>query len=138
MIEPRDEKAFVSNPGKQKCVLVVDDEKAIRCLVERVLENCGYEVIAVESGRKALRELANKRIDLVLTDYRMPDMNAADMLQAQRANSSQKGRLAPVVIMTGRISYQVNPLTDSRIVDVLRKPFDMKSLETTVKSALRA
>jgi two-component system cell cycle sensor histidine kinase/response regulator CckA len=65
-------------------VLVVDDEREIRDVADRVLRNGGYETMLAQSGADALRLLeAGAAIDLLLTDLRMPEMNGDEL--ARRA-----------------------------------------------------
>src|SRR5579872_5588759 len=66
-------------------VLIVDDQREIRDVVDRVLRHDGYETMLAESGEDALRLLeAGAAIDLLLTDLRMPDMHGDEL--ARRAS----------------------------------------------------
>ncbi len=64
-------------------VLVVEDEFAIAELLEMVLADEGYRVLMAANGRQGLQRLAEgPRPDLVISDYMMPILDGADMLQA--------------------------------------------------------
>jgi len=65
-----------------RSVLIVDDEEAMRHLLSVVLRDHGYEVRAVSNGEEALRELAARDYDLVLSDVRMPRMDGLQLLAA--------------------------------------------------------
>ena len=77
-------------------ILIVDDEKVQREILEGFLVKQGYEAMAAEDGQKALEKFKSGAFDLVLTDYRMPGMDGIQLLR-------EVGRLQPetiVVIMT--------------------------------------
>ena len=62
-------------------VLVVDDERSMRELLAIVLKRDGYEVLVAENGRAALDLLRRERVDILITDIRMPEMNGVDLLR---------------------------------------------------------
>jgi two-component system, cell cycle sensor histidine kinase and response regulator CckA len=73
--------------GGDERILLVEDEKAVRELALRILEKQGYAVIAAENGREALDlvRTTTERIDLLLTDVVMPEMNGQDLAESLRA-----------------------------------------------------
>jgi len=62
-------------------VLVVDDERSMRELLAIVLKRDGHEVLVAEDGRAALEILRRQRVDILITDIRMPEMNGVDVLR---------------------------------------------------------
>jgi two-component system response regulator PilR (NtrC family) len=62
-------------------VLVVDDERSMRELLEIVLKRDGHEVLVAEDGRAAVRLLRQERVDVLITDIRMPEMDGVDVLR---------------------------------------------------------
>ncbi|MEM1428292.1 MAG: ATP-binding protein [Pseudomonadota bacterium] len=67
-------------------VLVIDDEMDVAELNAEVLERAGYEVIAVSDGREALRLLAQRAFDVVLSDLNMPDLDGRALYEAIQSN----------------------------------------------------
>jgi two-component system response regulator AtoC len=65
-----------------RSVLIVDDEEPMRHLLSVVLRDHGYDVRAVANGEDALKELAARDHDLVLSDLRMPRMDGLALLSA--------------------------------------------------------
>ena len=67
-------------------LLIVDDEKNIRQTLAKFLESCNYQVATADSGRQAL-ELMSKcsDFDLVLSDWRMAEMNGLELLKSIKA-----------------------------------------------------
>ncbi len=79
-------------------VMVVEDHDDIRELVQRQIERYGYEVLSAANGRQALQVLQFNRVDIILLDLLMPEMNGYEMLAALRAdeNFSQ----IPVIVIS--------------------------------------
>jgi two-component system, NtrC family, response regulator PilR len=72
-------------------VLVVDDERSMRELLSIVLRRDGYEVLIAEDGAAAVEVLKKERIDILITDIRMPQMNGVDLLREAK-------RIAPDIV----------------------------------------
>jgi two-component system, cell cycle sensor histidine kinase and response regulator CckA len=116
-------------------VLVVENESAIRTLVQMALERHGYRVLAAGSGADAL-EISNGhqgRIDLLITDVVIPDMNGPEIarqLAVSRPNLS-------TLFMSG---YMDDSLTDHGLraghVDFIQKPFSPRVLAERVREIL--
>src|SRR4029079_12904110 len=62
-------------------VLVVDDERSMRELLSIVLKRDGYDVLVAEDGAAAVDVMKRERIDILITDIRMPNMNGVDVLR---------------------------------------------------------
>jgi two-component system response regulator PilR (NtrC family) len=83
-------------------VLVVDDERSMRELLSILLRRDGYEVLIADDGAAALEVLTRERIDILITDLRMPEMNGVDLLREAK-------RVAPdtvCIIMTAFASTE--------------------------------
>jgi two-component system response regulator PilR (NtrC family) len=68
-------------PANAARLLVVDDERSMRELLAIVLKRDGHEVLVAENGRAALELIRRERIDILITDIRMPEMNGVDVLR---------------------------------------------------------
>ena len=79
-------------------LLVVDDNRVNRLLLGRALEQLGHTVTFAENGRQALEALQKRRVDLVLLDIEMPEMNGYQVLEALAADP--RLRDLPVVMMS--------------------------------------
>jgi len=67
-----------------KTILLVDDEPAILRALQRTLQRSGFRVLQAENGAQALNVLATEQVALVISDFRMPGMNGAELLQQVR------------------------------------------------------
>jgi CheY-like chemotaxis protein len=79
-------------------ILVVDDSPVMQRLLTLMLERNEHEVIAAGSGREAVSYLESERVDLVITDVKMPDGDGLTLLQQLRADNRHKE--LPVVVLT--------------------------------------
>jgi two-component system response regulator FlrC len=115
-------------------ILIVDDEQDIRNGLQQSLNQMGFEVIAAESGERALYEMnRSSDIGFVLTDYRMPGLDGFDVLKEAKKLAPNM----PVVIMTGHGS--VNHAVDAMhkgADDYLCKPFRLEELEKIIVKGL--
>jgi two-component system chemotaxis sensor kinase CheA len=96
---PGGEPAPAERPRRGR-VLVVDDALTIRELQRSILERAGYEVLTAADGGEALRVLAERPADLVLTDIEMPRMDGFALTEAIRDSSELAA--TPVLILTSR------------------------------------
>jgi two-component system, NtrC family, response regulator PilR len=69
------------SPATPARVLVVDDERSMRELLSIVLKRDGHEVIVAEDGRTAVDMMRRRRVDILITDIRMPEMSGVDVLR---------------------------------------------------------
>lgn len=77
-------------------ILIVDDHHDTGALLARLLKGCGYDAIAVSSGKAALSMLPNVRPSLVILDKCMPELSGLDVLRTIRADAAL--RSIPVIL----------------------------------------
>lgn len=104
--------------------LVVDDSKAIRLLIARVLRQIGYEVQEAANGREALEMIAggNSGVELILADWNMPEMNGLDLLKRLRQNPALSS-LAVVMVTTETEIEQIAEAMEAGANEYVMKPF---------------
>ena len=114
-------------------ILIVDDEPSMREMLRIVLRRDGYEVMVAANGTEAIDILQRERMDLLLSDIRMPDISGVDVLRAAK----EANRDLVVFMMTAYAS------TDTAVeamrlgaVDYLTKPFNMDELRLKVRQQL--
>ncbi|MGH7816521.1 MAG: sigma-54-dependent transcriptional regulator, partial [Candidatus Binatia bacterium] len=114
-------------------ILIVDDEPFNLDLLEQELGDLGYPSLRASDGKQALEKIAKLDPDLVLLDYRMPDMNGIDVLREIR----QRNKDLPVIMITafGTIDIAVEAVK-AGADDFITKPFDPEHLALVVKKAL--
>jgi len=116
-------------------ILVVDDEKDTCLLLSQVLEKEGYDVDTASSGKEALSILKKKKINLVITDLKMPEMDGLTFLREARKLKSK----AKFIMMTayGEIETYLDAINLGAF-DYLNKPMEISDVRIAVKKALQA
>jgi adenylate cyclase len=116
-------------------LLVVDDNRVNRLLLGRALEQLGHTVAFAENGREALEALRQRRVDLVLLDIEMPEMNGYQVLEALAADP--RLRDLPVVMMSSVEEVDsVARCIEMGAEDYLFKPVNPVLLKARVGSSL--
>lgn len=117
-------------------VLIVDDERKNRQLLEVMLGDEGYELVLAESGEDALREVARRRPDVVLLDVMMPGMNGYEVAAALKAEPGTTQ--IPIIILTALNdrNSRMHGLT-AGAEEVLTKPVNRQELCLRVRNLLR-
>lgn len=115
-------------------VLVVEDDAAMRELLEQLLLGEGYSVTTAQNGAEALAHMRETPVRLVLLDLLLPGVNGYEF----RAAQLQDDRLAkvPVVITSGEGNLHI-AAARMRVRDFLAKPFDYGKLLAVVRRYLR-
>jgi two-component system sensor histidine kinase/response regulator len=123
--------------------LVVDDEPGMRLGAERILKNfritlpdfgeeLGFTVRTAASGREALRLLDSERPDILLLDYKLPDVHGLDILS--QALREKKNVLTVMITAYASLEVAINA-TKNGAFDFLAKPFTPEELQNTVRKA---
>jgi DNA-binding NtrC family response regulator len=118
--------------GNQIRVLVVDDERPIRFLMEKELPRAGCAVTCAESGEDALERLRTQEFDVVLMDLKMPGIGGLEALRRIR----ESGASAEVVVLTGHpdVTSAIEAMKLGAY-DYLTKPFKLGEVELVLRRA---
>jgi DNA-binding NtrC family response regulator len=114
-------------------LLIVDDEKAICTILGQYLQKSNFHVFSTGSGEEALKIIEQNKIDLVLTDIKMPGMSGVDLLRWIKEHN----RSIPVLVTTGfpTLDTAVEALKLGAF-DYLTKPFHLEEVGEKIKRAL--
>jgi response regulator RpfG family c-di-GMP phosphodiesterase len=123
-----------ARPDLHNRILVVDDEPGLREICEEALVENGYRVASVGSGQEALDYLATSDVDMLLSDFRMPNMSGLELLEKVKT----LGLDPDFLIMTGfgTIETAVECIKMGA-ADYLPKPFNISHLLLKVKKVLK-
>ncbi len=118
---------------RREKILIVDDEKEIRDLVEIYLKGEGYETIKAQDGEEALYLLKENEIDLLILDVMMPKLNGIETCLKIREESE-----IPIIMLSAK-SEDIDKILGLNMGadDYLSKPFNTLELIARVKSHLR-
>lgn len=126
-------------------VLIIDDTKNIRVLLQKTLELEGYAVSTASNGKAGLEMLQSEKFHLVFLDVKLPEMSGTEVLRQMRAQNIN----TPVIIITayptvknavdciqmGAITYLQKPFTAERLKSVLTQ-FNLTNTESGDDSSL--
>jgi len=114
-------------------ILIVDDEKNMRLILNKILSKEGYEIYQAENGNQALKEVKKSSPDLVLLDLKLPDINGIEVLEKIKQHDNS----IIVIILTayGDIKNAVEAMKLGAY-DYLKKPFDNEEMILVIKKAL--
>lgn len=116
-----------------KRILAVDDSLTMRQMVSYALKGAGFDVVVAEDGVHALSVLKDERVDLIITDINMPNMDGFELISALRGESNYK--YTPILILTtesdaqkkergktlGATGWIVKPFNPEKLVQVVNK-----------------
>ncbi|WP_426114555.1 response regulator [Massilia sp. PWRC2] len=123
--------ALAPPPHAGARLLLVEDDDSVRQLMAESLEAIGYAVTQAADGETALDLLRQRRPDLLITDYLMPGMTGAELMQKVRAQAPD----LPMIIATGYADMKaIEQVIGAN--QLLRKPFPLAELAATVARAL--
>lgn len=113
-----------------KNILIVEDNIDIHNLIREVLEKEHYRVLSSYTGTEAMRIIENERIDLILLDLMLPEINGEEIVK--------KVKDTPIIVISAKISTEdkVNVLLNGAN-DYLTKPFNVEELLARIKVQLR-
>jgi len=114
-------------------ILVVDDDSQIRRVMRNALSSHGYTIIEARNGEEALKKVRTERLDLIILDLNMPDMDGIEVCREIRVVSN-----LPIVMLTVRSAEKdkVRAL-DAGADDYVVKPFGIDELLARIRAALR-
>jgi two-component system, NtrC family, response regulator PilR len=114
-------------------ILIVDDERSMRELLEYMLSREGYSVALAENGRKAIEMVQKSLFDLLLCDIRLGDITGLDVLRA--AKQKNPGTVVIMISAYATTETAVEAMNEGAY-DYVPKPFDNDELKQTIANAL--
>ncbi len=115
----------------QKTALIVDDDQSVLRNFSRLLRENGFEVQAIESAREALNLVDSQSFDIVLIDFKLPDMDGAELLERIRGRISKAIKimitgfpttdLENKVVDLGIDAYVVKPIKPDELLELIQK-----------------
>lgn len=128
-------KPSYSNTDKSSItILCVDDEDFILTMLERVFSLAGYNVLTANSPAEGIRIAQENKIDILIADYQMPDMNGLEMIKKIKTVNKDPIKL----VLTGQANEQdLQSAVDEHIITRwLSKPINPKFLKSELENLL--
>lgn len=115
-------------------ILIVDDDPSVLESSSSLLKECGYSVISCESAKDAMAKLQKNRVDVVLTDIRMPGVSGIELLEEIR--SLNPG--IPVILMTAYAELDIAiEAMGKGAFDFIIKPYKSQLLIHSIEMAVK-
>lgn len=116
-----------------KTILIVEDRESMSEMLKETFQTEGFKAIIASDGAEGIRKLKEERIDLVLTDLKLPKKDGIEVLKAAKEENS----FMPVIVMTafGSVETAVLAMKEGAF-DFITKPFDTDHLIMLMKRAL--
>ena len=117
-------------------ILVVDDDKTTRKLLNLFLKAKGYEVVTAENGLDAMEKLGTQNINLVVTDMNMPYMDGIELTRNLRSDDNWKN--IPIVMVTTEADDdEKKKAMDAGVDDYIVKPANAEQITDSIKRILK-
>ncbi len=116
------------------CILVIDDERDLREMLELGLSLRGYQVLTASGGEAGLRVVRQQPVDLVICDIKMPGLDGFATLRCLRQEAPE----TPVVIATGLLAADTGARCQQLgAAELVRKPFALHDLVEVIERHIR-
>ena len=113
-------------------ILIIDDEKDLRLLFEKILTPEGYSVFTARNGRDGIKINQKNDPDVILLDLRMPGIGGIETLRRIR----EKDAKVVVIILTGYgDAGTIRDAADLNVYEYMSKPFNNETILKTIKEA---
>jgi len=118
-------------------ILIVDDSITIRRIISNALKTVGFpETVEAVNGKDALEKLTSNKIDFIITDWNMPEMNGLDLIKEVRANPVYSSM--PILMITTRgTERDVVEALQAKVNSYIMKPFTPQELKEKMEGILK-
>jgi two-component system, chemotaxis family, chemotaxis protein CheY len=118
-------------------ILIVDDSITIRRIITNALKTVGFtDTIEASNGREALEKLTSGKVDFIITDWNMPEMNGLDLIKEVRANPVYSAM--PILMITTRgTEHDVVEALQAKVNSYIMKPFTPQELKEKIEGILK-
>jgi DNA-binding response OmpR family regulator len=109
--------------GEGRRILVIDDDLAIRVLLQAVLKRLRFDVELAEDGEAGLHKMRDGAFDLILLDLMMPRLNGYEFIDRVMAGGTNAGH---IIVFTAAGQRGVDKLPPNSVCNSILKPFDLE------------
>lgn len=118
-------------------ILVVDDSSTMRRIIINTLNKLGYkECHEAANGREGVERLATIQVDMVITDWNMPEMSGIDFIKAVRGNEATK-HLPVLMVTTNAAQADIVQALHAGVNNFVVKPFTPDTIKDKIEASLK-
>ncbi len=119
-----------------KTIVVVDDFKNTRKVIQFSLKTIDAEILQAENGKEALRFFDGRKIDLLITDLNMPEMDGIELVSQVRSNISYM--FIPIIMLTTERNQEKKDLAANvKVTTWMQKPFEQVKFLKVINRCLK-
>ena len=119
----------------KKRIVVVEDFNTSRQIIKKTLENMGYQVDEATDGREATQFFNGGKIDLVITDFNMPNMDGGSLVEYIRKKEEYK--YIPIFMLSTETNIEKqNRAREAKITAWIKKPFEVTEFRKLIEKVL--
>ncbi len=117
--------------------LIVDDSSTMRRIIINTLKKLGHhECYEAGNGREGVERLATTPVDMIITDWNMPEMSGIDFVRAVRANEATR-QLPVLMVTTNAAEEDIVEALKAGVSNYVVKPFTPDTIKEKIQAALR-
>lgn len=119
-------------------ILIVDDSFPMRAVIKKIIKASGFDIgefFEAGNGKEALQVMDQQWLDLVLTDYNMPDMNGLELLKAMK-HSDTLADIPVIIVTTERGDRRMEAFFRQGAVAYVKKPFTPEQIKAHLNRIL--
>ena len=117
-------------------ILIVDDEELVLEFIKRTLADDDYNILTALSGQEGLDKLKNHEVNMIISDYKMPEMNGLEFLE--KVKIAYPGILTIMLTIHADIEIAIQAINQAGIYKFILKPWDDTDFKITIKRALES
>jgi two-component system chemotaxis response regulator CheY len=107
----------------KKNIVVVEDFEVSRKIISNTLTKAGYNVFEASDGEEAINLFDGRSIDMLITDFNMPNMDGGELIEKVRAMEAYS--YLPILLMTTDVRKEkIHIAISERVIALIKKPFD--------------
>jgi two-component system chemotaxis response regulator CheY len=120
----------------KKRIVIVEDFNTSRQIIKKILTQKGYIVEEASDGREALKFFDGDKIDMVISDYNMPNMDGATLVEFIR--KKEEYRYIPIFMLSNETNAEkLNRAKEAKITGWIKKPFDVAEFTKLIDKVLQ-
>ena len=117
-------------------ILVAEDNKLNQQIISAILDKYGHRVVIAENGEDALVALGKENFDLILMDFRMPEMSGPEATMAIRGRTDEKARIPIIALTADAVEEHIRGYISAGMDACVTKPIDRPQLLRTINDVL--
>lgn len=115
-------------------ILIIDDNKSLSVMFEKMLEFGGHHAIAANNGRNGLALIQREKFDVIILDLSMPEFSGYDIVDSLEKDNLMNDKKIIVLTATPISQEQIDQLKKQGVKDILKKPIQFDILIEALKN----